>query len=117
MKYNILSFIAGILLLTIIIFVRNDDSGNNSIKMLKIQNDSLILENKKLDSISNSYLVEMNKLNFEMLQIEKEDSILNSKVYKMNQKLIIINNKYEKARNYSNNFGSNELKRYFSELK
>jgi hypothetical protein len=116
MKYNILSFLGGILLLAIIMFVKNDYNSNGSIKMLKQQNDSLLQVNLSLDS-ANSILKE--KIQEETIAIESltlKDNELKSKVTEMSIKIKTLNVKYEKANSYSNDFGSNEISRYFAEL-
>lgn len=116
MKYNLLSFVGGILLLAIIMFVRNDDSGNNSIKMLKLQNDSLLQVNLSLDSAN---LVLKNKIEEENVAIENltfKDNELKSKVTEMNVKIKSLNIKYEKAINHANDFESSEIASYFANL-
>ena len=110
-------FLLGILLCFLGMYFVNTRKIDSVIKELKLENDSLHKANLVLDSLENTYIVELNKANFEVLKLEKEDNVLENKVQEMNKKIIIINKKYEKARNYADSFGSDDIKRYFAELK
>lgn len=90
---------------------------DKDVKALQLQNDSLVKANLVLDSLENHFLAKMNEANYEVLQLQNEDNALEYKVKYMNKEINIIKTKYEKARNYADGFGSDELKRYFAELK
>jgi hypothetical protein len=119
MKREIISFFIGAIVgILILNFVKYGSfSESKAIKELQLQNDSLLNANIKLDSLENTYLIELNKASDEILQLEFQDDELKTKVKNMNKEITIIKYKYEKASNYANAFGSDELKKYFSELK
>jgi peptidoglycan hydrolase CwlO-like protein len=116
MKYIITSLITAfiVLLFAIKIFPKDDDT---EIKQLKTYNDSLRLLNNKY-----KYQIEYN-----MLDIYKQDSLIKKLYYKqkkiyyiidsLNNQITIINDKYAKANHYSDSLNIFQLKRYFSELK
>lgn len=116
MKYNLLSFLCGVLLLAIILFVKNDNNDENAIKVIKIQNDSLLIANSKLDSINKNLMVLINKGNNEILELTQRDKKLKDRVNYLNSNIKMLNIKYEKAITYSNGFESIEIARYFSNL-
>lgn len=90
---------------------------DKDVKALQLQNDSLVKANLVLDSLENHFLAKMNEANYEVLQLQSQDNALEYKVKYMNKEINIIKTKYEKVRNYADGFGSDELKRYFAELK
>ena len=111
------TFLLGVAICFLAMYFVNTRKMDARIKDLKLQNDSLQRANLILDSIENKYIQKLNESTFEILKLETEDYALENKVKNMNKEIIIIKNKYEKARNYADSFGSDELKRYFSELK
>jgi len=111
------TFILGVIICFLGMYFVNTRKIDLVIKELKLENDSLHKANLVLDSLENKYIVELNKANFEVLKLEKEDYVMENMVQELNKKIIIINKKYEKALNYADSFGSDDIKRYFSELK
>jgi cupin superfamily acireductone dioxygenase involved in methionine salvage len=111
------TFLLGILICFLAMYFVNTRKIDSVIKDLKLENDSLHRANLVLDSLENKYIQELNNSTYEILKLETEDNALESKVNYMNKEIIIIKNKYEKARNYADSFGSDDIKRYFSELK
>jgi len=111
------TFLLGVTVCFLIMYFVNTTNIDSRIKQLKLQNDSLYKANAVLDSLEDTYIVKMNEANYEIIQLETEDKELDYKVKNMNKEINIIKNKYEKASNYANSFGSDELKRYFSNLK
>jgi hypothetical protein len=111
------TFFLGVLLCFIAMYFVNTRKIDSVIKDLKLQNDSLFQANHILDSLEDTYIQELNKSTYEILQLESEDNALEYKVKYMNKEILIIKNKYEKASNYANSFGSDDIKKYFSELK
>jgi len=114
---KLITFLLGASLCFLGMYFINTRKIDSVIKQLKLENDSLYRANLVLDSIESKYIQELNKANFEVLKLEKEDNDMEHKVLDMNKKIIIINKKYEKALNYADSFGSDDIKRYFSELK
>lgn len=90
---------------------------DKDIKALQLQNDSLLKANIKLDSLENHFLVELNNANYEILKLEGEDKALETKVNYYNKEITIIKNKYEKAKHFADSYGSDDIKRYFSNLR
>lgn len=114
----IIAFLGAIVGIACLNYVLNS-SGHSSkdVDRLKLQNDSLVKENLKLDSLEKSYLAELNSANFEILKLEGEDNTLEAKVKNMNKEITIIKKKYEKAKHYADSYGSDDIKRYFSNLR
>lgn len=116
MKYIITSLLTAfvVLLLVIKIFPKDD---NIEIKQLKKYNDSLRLSNNNLK----------NAIQLDIDNINKQDSLIKKLYYKqkksyyiidsLNNQLITINSKYEKANHHADSLNSYQLKRYFSNLK
>jgi hypothetical protein len=111
------TFLLGVAVCFLAMYFVSTQKMDAKIKDLKLQNDSLFNANVVLDSLEDKYIQKLNESNFEILKLESEDNALENKVKYMNREITIIKNKYEKARNYSDSFGSDELKRYFAELK
>jgi hypothetical protein len=111
------TFFLGVAVCFLAMYFVNTRKMDARIKDLKLQNDSLQRANLVLDSVENRYIQKLNESTYEILQLESEDNALENKVKYMNREITIIKNKYEKARNYADSFGSDELKRYFAELK
>jgi hypothetical protein len=119
MRRNLISFTLGIVIgIFILTWVQNRGGvSTKDIATLKAQNDSLHKENLKLDSLENTYLVELNKANYEVLRLENEDNALEGKVKYMDKEIKIIKTKYEKAKHYADSYGSDDIKRYFANLR
>lgn len=111
------TFLLGVAVCFLAMYFVNTRKMDAKIKDLKLQNDSLLRANLVLDSVEDKYIQKLNESTFEILKLESEDNGLENKVKYMNREITIIKNKYEKALNYADTFGSDELKRYFSELK
>jgi hypothetical protein len=111
------TFLLGVAVCFLAMYFVNTRKMDARIKDLKLQNDSLQRANLVLDSVEDRYIQKLNESTYEILQLESEDNALENKVKYMNREITIIKNKYEKARNYADSFGSDELKRYFAELK
>ena len=111
------TFILGILICFLAMYFVNTRKIDSVIKDLKLQNDSLHQANIVLDSLRDNYIKELNNSSYEILKLESQDNALEYKVKYMNKEILIIKNKYEKASNYANSFGSDDIKKYFSELK
>jgi hypothetical protein len=111
------TFLLGILICFLAIYFVNTGKIQSVIIDLKLKNYSLQRANLVLDSLENTYTVELNKDNIEALKLNKEDYVMENKVQELNKKIIIINKKYEKALNYADSLGSDDIKRYFAELK
>lgn len=111
------TFLLGIAVCFLAMYFTSTRKMDAKIKELSLQNDSLHRANIVLDSLESHFLAKMNEANYEVLQLQSEDNALEYKVKYMNKEINIIKTKYEKARNYANDFGSDDLKRYFAELK
>ena len=116
MKYIITSFITALIVLIFVLKIFPKDD-NTEIKQLKEYNDSLRLLNNNL-----KYAIQLDIEN-----INKQDSLINKLYYKqkksyyiidsLNNQIITINSKYEKANHHADSLNSYQLKRYFSNLK
>lgn len=111
------TFLLGVAVCFLAMYFVSTQKMDARIKDLKLQNDSLQRANLVLDSVEDRYIQKLNESTYEILQLESEDNTLETKVKYMNREITIIKNKYEKARNYADSFGSDELKRYFAEIK
>ena len=90
---------------------------DKDIKTLQLQNDSLVKANIKLDSLENKFLGELNNANYEILKLESQDNALETQVNYYNREIKVIKNKYEKAKHFADSYGSDDIKRYFSNLR
>ena len=110
-------FLLGVTVCFLVMYFVNTTQVDSKIKELKLQNDSLYKANIQIDSLKNMYVAQINEANYEILKLESEDNALQTNVNFMNRQITIIKKKYEKANNYANSFGSDDIKRYFAELK
>jgi hypothetical protein len=85
----------------------------NKIDGLKKANDELLNQNKVLDSLNGTYMVEIKKKDSAIGNLVNQDNLLKNKVLLVDSKIKAIN--YEKANSHSDNFGSEQLKRYFAD--
>ena len=117
MKYGIMMVLGGIIGISIFnyVYVSNGITEKH-IKELQIKNDSLMMANEKIDSINIYYKDEIGKKDLEISKLNDIDISLEAKIKETTKKINNLNNKYEKANNYSNNFGSIEIASYFSKL-
>jgi len=114
MRYILTSIITAIVILLYMkIFPKEN---NMEINQLKQYNDSLQIENNNL-----KYAIQLDIEN-----INKQDSLIQKLYYKqkktyyiidsLNNQLITINSKYEKANHYSDSLNTIQLKSYFANL-
>jgi hypothetical protein len=85
----------------------------NQIDGLKKANDELLNHNKALDSLNGTYMVEIKKKDSVIGNLVNQDNLLKNKVLSIDSKIKAIN--YEKANSHSDNFSSEQLKRYFAD--
>jgi peptidoglycan hydrolase CwlO-like protein len=85
----------------------------NKIDVLKKANDELLNQNKVLDSLNGTYMVEIKKKDSAIGNLVNQDNLLKNKVLSIDSKIKAIN--YEKANSHSDNFGSEQLRRYFAD--
>jgi len=117
MKYAIMMLLGGIVGILIFNYVYlSNGITNTNIKELQVKNDSLMMVNEKIDSINLYYKDEIGKKDLQISKLNDIDISLESKIKEATKKINNLNNKYEKANNYSNNFGSNEIASYFANL-
>jgi len=110
---NLIAFIAGCLLIMFL----NKSSSNLDIKQLKLKNDSLLFANQKLEKSNDTLKNNIEKSTLVIETLNKKDGTYKEKVGQLNNKIQTLKGKYEEANNHANNFGSLDIKRYFSELK
>jgi archaellum component FlaC len=94
----------------------NKSSTNVDIKQLQLKNDSLLLANSKLAQSNDSLKNNIEKSTLVIETLNKKDGTYKEKVGQLNIKIQSLKGKYEEANNHANNFGSLDIKRYFSEL-
>jgi hypothetical protein len=118
MKYFVLVMVSAFIGMIILTYVQNEKGiGENAVKALKLENDSLLLDNKILDSINGKLHDSINLKSYEILVLKSKDDNLKFKLEQLDIKIQSLNKKYEKANRHSNNFNSIEIQRYFSELR
>jgi hypothetical protein len=108
---NLIAFIAGCLLIMFL----TKSATNYDIKLLKQQNDSLMVLNQKLSQSNDSLKNNIEKSTLVIETLNKKDEALNQKVGQLNNKIKSL--KYEEANNHANYFNSMDIQRYFAELK
>jgi hypothetical protein len=109
-KRNILVIILISLLFFSLFFLLFNDKQING---LKKANEEILNQNKVLDSLNGTYMVEIKKKDSVIGKLVNQDNILKNKVLSIDSKIKAIN--YEKANSHSDNFGSEQLRRYFAD--
>ena len=117
MKYGIIMVLGAIIGISIFnyVYVANGITDSH-IKELQFRNDSLIMVNQKIDSINLYYKDEIGKKDLEISKLNDIDISLEAKIKETTKKINNLNNKYEKANNHANSFGSIEIASYFANL-
>jgi cell division protein FtsB len=109
-KRNILVIILISLLFISLFFLLFNDKQING---LKKANEEILNQNRVLDSLNGTYMVEIKKKDSVIGKLVNQDNILKNKVLSIDSKIKAIN--YEKANSHSDNFGSEQLRRYFAD--
>ena len=110
-----LGMVMGILILTYV-FNRHNIS-EDAIIHLQSQNDSLLRANLKIDSINKQLSQNLAKEDEAIELLNQKDMQQQSIIKELNTRIKTLNKKYEKANNYSNDYNSNEISSYFSNLR
>ena len=117
MKYFLISMISAFFGMLVLNYVQDAKGmGNDAINKLKLQNDSLLQANLKLDSANDVLNAKIEQESIAIENLTLKDDIIKSKVNEMDTKIKSLNIKYEKATNHANNFGSYEITSYFANL-
>lgn len=117
MKYGIMMVLGAIIGISIFnyVYVANGITESH-IKELQAKNDSLMMVNEKIDSINIYYKDEIGKKDIQIFKLNDIDISLEAKIKETTKKINNLNNKYEKANNHANSFGSIEIASYFANL-
>lgn len=117
MKYGIIMVLGAIIGISIFnyVYVANGITEKH-IKELQVKNDSLMMANEKIDSINIYYKDEIGKKDIQISKLNDIDTSLEAKIKETTKKINNLNNKYEKANNHANSFGSIEIASYFANL-
>jgi len=110
-----LGILIGILLINYI-FDRPSIS-NKIVKELQSQNDSLLRANLALDTLNHNLNLKLKEEDNQLNILVDKDKNLENTINQLNNSIKTLNKKYEKASNYSNNYNSNEISSYFSNLR
>lgn len=102
-----------IVIATYFFAVNITNNHDSQINGLKKANQDILNQNKVLDSLNATYIVEINKKDTTIKKLVAEDDVLKDKVTTIVSKIKSIN--YEKSTHYSDNFGSQQLKSYFAD--
>jgi hypothetical protein len=81
--------------------------------ILNKENQQILKKNKVLDSLNATYLLNIKKKDSVISKLVNQDNLLKNKVLSIDSKIKAIN--YEKANSHSDNFSSEQLKRYFAD--
>lgn len=114
-----MSKILNILLILVVVvglylyFNSSNKINDQQINDLKKANDDLLHQNKVLDSLNATYMLEIKKKDTAINKLAAEDDVLKNKVTTIVSQIKSIN--YEKVSHYSDNFGSQQLKSYFAD--
>ena len=117
MKYGIIMVLGAIIGISIFnyVYVANGITESH-IKELQAKNDSLMMVSQKIDSINIYYKDEIGKKDIQISKLNDIDTSLEAKIKETTKKINNLNNKYEKANNHANSFGSIEIASYFANL-
>jgi Tfp pilus assembly protein PilN len=110
-----LGMIIGVLILNYVF--NSHDISEDAIMHLKTQNDSLLKQNLKIDSINKQLHENLAKEDEAIELLNEKDLHQQIMIKELNTKIKTLNKKYEKANNYSNDYNSNEISSYFSNLR
>jgi predicted nuclease with TOPRIM domain len=116
---TIMTFSLGVIIgiFTLDFILNANNINEDKISQLQLKNDSLLKVNNKLDSLNYNLYKELEVENNNIQVLKEKDLKLTNTLNELNTRLKTLNNKYEKANNYSNNFNSNEISSYFSNLR
>lgn len=118
MKYFVISMVSAFIGMIILTYVQNEKGiGEQAVKALKLQNDSLFKENYVLDSINVVLHNDISQKLYEIKSLQSKDEALQFKLQQLDIQIQSLNKKYAKASTRANNFNSIEIQRYFSELR
>lgn len=104
-----------ILLLGIFYFIYNLKERDKKILDLISKNRELLQDNDRLDSLIYLNNVEIVKKSNEIKGLKDKEVDLQSNVKTIENKIKNLKSNYEKANNHANNFGSEQLSRYFAD--
>ena len=102
-----------ILISFILLYFIVNKFNENQINGLKKANEEILNQNRVLDSLNGTYMVEIKKKDSVIGNLVNQDNILKNKVLSIDSKIKAIN--YEKANSHSDNFNSEQLRRYFAD--
>ena len=104
-----------ILLLGIFYFIYNLKERDKKILGLMKENQELLQDNNRLDSLIYFNNVEIVKKSNEIAGLKGKDLDLQADVSKLENKIKNLKINYEKANNHADNFSSDQLSRYFAD--
>lgn len=104
-----------ILLLGIFYFIYNLKERDKKILGLMKENQELLQDNNRLDSLIYFNNVEIVKKSNEIAGLKGKDLDLQADVSKLENKIKTLKINYEKANNHADNFSSDQLSRYFAD--
>ena len=112
---KILAFLIILILIVGFIFYIFRVSSSSKIEKLLKENEQLINDNRRLDSsIYENQLSNIRKSN-EITGLTDKDLKLQKDVKTLQNKIKNLKSDYEKANNHADNFGSEQLSRYFAD--
>jgi hypothetical protein len=100
------------IIIMFILFIHQENKIDNK-TAFEIENEKLVKANKHLDSLNAFYKNENLKKDSTIEVLENDDKVLKNKLSLIDNHIKSI--KYEKVYHYSDNFGSDQLKRYFAD--
>ena len=112
--YLIIAVIGGAFSYFVITKIFNHNVSND-ISNLVLKNEEIVKKNKSLDSLNNLYLLEISNRDVYIGKLKFQDDSLKSQFIILNNKIKSLKQDYEKANHHADNFGSNDIKRYFSD--
>lgn len=112
---KMLAFFLILFLIGLYFFYNFRVSSNSKIEKLLKENEELMIENMRLDSnIYENQLLIVRKSN-EIAGLTDKDLGLQKNVKTLENKIKNLKSDYEKANNHADNFGSEQLSRYFAD--
>jgi uncharacterized coiled-coil DUF342 family protein len=113
---QILPSIIIISLFFIFFYTPSNREAKKKIQELNLMNKRLQKANDSIQNEIVSFQEDLQKSDEIIESLFQEENVLKDKILKLNSQLTNIKSKYEKANNHSNDFNSNDIKRYFSDL-
>jgi archaellum component FlaC len=113
--FTTLLLVGAIAFLSVFLFEKFFKNTDKEVQDLLRKNEEIVKENKRLDSLSNTFHAELEKRDYLIENFNNQDRSLIEKVSTIDNQIKSLKTGYEKANNHADNFGSIDIQRYFAD--